>query len=66
MNGFRLLRIILGLMLIIQALILKDWIFALAGFIFTALPIFNVGCFGNTSCKIPNQDKTGEPKKVEP
>lgn len=66
MKGFRMLKIVLGLMVIIQAVFLRDWIFAVAGIIFTAMPVFNVGCCTGTSCKIPEQKNINKAENIHP
>jgi hypothetical protein len=59
----RFLRLGLGIAIIIQAVIAKDVLFAVLGFAFTAMPVFNVGCCGTTGCAAPpakNQDTEKE------
>ena len=48
-NFFRVLRLIMGLIIIAQAILSKDVLFGVAGFIFTLLPLFNQGCCGTQS-----------------
>lgn len=57
----RFLRLGMGIAILVQAVIAKDILFAFAGFIFTALPVFNMGCCGTAGCAAPlkkNQDST--------
>ena len=57
----RFLRLAMGIAILVQAVIAKDMLFALAGIVFTAMPVFNVGCCGTAGCAAPpkrNQDTT--------
>jgi len=59
----RLLRLGMGIAILVQAVMAKDLLFAFAGIIFTAMPVFNVGCCGTAGCTVPppkNQDTTKE------
>lgn len=48
---FRFLRLIMGVFIIAQSIILKDWLFGLAGVLFTLMPLLNQGCCGiGNSC----------------
>jgi hypothetical protein len=46
----RFLRLAMGIAILVQAVIAKDMLFAFAGIIFTAMPVFNVGCCGTAGC----------------
>ena len=46
----RFLRLGMGIAILGQAVIAKDMLFAFAGTIFTAMPVFNVGCCGTAGC----------------
>jgi hypothetical protein len=55
----RFLRLGIGIAILVQAIIAKDMFIAFAGIIFTAMPVFNVGCCGTAGCAAPpakNQD----------
>ena len=57
----RFFRLGLGIAILIQSIITQDSFFALAGIIFTAMPIFNIGCCGGSACSaVPpkNQEST--------
>lgn len=49
-NFMRLLRLALGIIIIIQGILVKDWMYILMGLLFSLLPIFNIGCCGATAC----------------
>lgn len=55
---FRVLRLLIGLGIIIQAFISKDTLFGVAGLIFTSMAVFNMGCCGVGGCATP-------PKKLD-
>lgn len=50
-NFFRLLRLILGVV-VVQAVMMKDIFFGLAGLLFSAMAIFNIGCCGMGGCQV--------------
>ena len=49
-NVMRLLRLILGIIIIVQGIQGNDWSFILLGSLFSLMPIFNVGCCGASGC----------------
>ena len=46
----RILRLLLGLGIIVQAMIVKDAFLGAAGLLFSSMAVFNVGCFGTGGC----------------
>ncbi len=51
-NFFRLLRLILGIMMLVQAIMLKDVLLGIAASIFSIMALSNTGCCGvNTCCQ---------------
>ncbi|MEP7237054.1 MAG: hypothetical protein ABI685_04290 [Ferruginibacter sp.] len=62
-NFIRLLRLGVGIAILVQAIIVRDILFAFLGLIFTAMPVFNIGCCGTQGCYVPagkEQDKAKE------
>ena len=58
----RFLRLAIGIAILVQAVIAKDILFAFAGILFTALPVFNVGCCGINRCYTPAKKTTDATK----
>ncbi len=59
----RFLRLVMGIAILVQGVMAKDILFALAGIIFTAMPVFDIGCCGTAGCAAPpakNQDSKKE------
>ena len=59
----RFLRLGMGIAIMAQAIIAKDILFSFLGLIFTAMPVFNIGCCGTQERYVPadkNQDKAKE------
>ncbi len=57
----RFLRLAMGIAILVQAVMAKDMLFAFAGLVFTAMPVFNIGCCGTAGCAAPpkkDQDTT--------
>jgi hypothetical protein len=59
----RLLRLALGIFIIVQAFITKDWTLGVLGTLFAAMPLFNIGCCGTGACEAPQQ-KAGTSKEI--
>ena len=49
----RFLRLILGLGVIVQAIILQDMLLGFAGLLFSGMAVFNAGCCGTAGCAAP-------------
>ena len=49
----RFLRLGLGIAIIVQSVIANNWTMAIVGFLFTAIPVFNIGCCGTGGCNTP-------------
>lgn len=63
-NWIRVLRLFAGLVILAQGLYASDWLFAIAGIIFTALAIFNAGCCAGSSCNHTQASKQEIPDNV--
>jgi len=50
----RVLRLLMGILISIQAYELDNYVLLFLGILFTALPLFNLGC-GSGSCAIPTK-----------
>lgn len=46
----RVLRLAIGIFIIVQSVITKDWLFVGAGVLFSLMPIMNIGCCGASGC----------------
>ena len=46
----RFLRLGLGIAVIIQSVLVKDVTMGILGILFTALPVFNIGCCSTAGC----------------
>lgn len=49
-NFMRFLRLALGIAIIVQSVIAKDWTLGIVGAVFTLMPVFNIGCCGAGGC----------------
>ena len=54
----------MGIAILVQAVIAKDMLFAFAGIIFTAMPVFNVGCCGTAGCAAPPKKDYDTTKEI--
>jgi cytochrome c oxidase assembly protein Cox11 len=51
-NFIRLLRLVLGVAILVQGIIIKDVSTILLGIVFAAMPVFNIGCCGTNGCAV--------------
>lgn len=49
-NFFRILRLVLGVIIIVQGIYSKDWQISMVGLLFAVLSLFNIGCCGSNGC----------------
>ena len=61
-NFMRFLRLGLGIAIIVQSAMAGNWTMGILGLLFTAMPIFNIGCCGTGECSTPIK-KTSETTK---
>ena len=60
----RFLRLAIGIAILVQAVIAKDILFAFVGLLFTAMPLFNVGCCGTNGCYTPDKKNVDAKKDI--
>lgn len=63
-NFFRFLRFVLGIIIVIQAIMARDWVFGLAGLFFSGMALFNAGCCGTGACYTPPVKNTNNTKDI--
>ena len=63
-NFLRFVRLALGIMIIIQAVVVKDWVMGFLGIFFTIMPLFNMGCCASGGCATPLKKKTEHSKEI--
>jgi hypothetical protein len=51
-NFFRIVRLVLGVMIIVQSIQFREYWFVLVGIVFAAMAIFDMGCAGG-ACAAP-------------
>ena len=61
-NFMRVLRLVMGIAIIVQAFVVKEVALGLAGLLFTGMAIFNAGCCGTGVCYTP-PSKNVQPQK---
>ena len=61
----RFLRLAMGIAILVQSILAKDIGFAIAGIIFTALPVFNIGCCGTAGCAVPPKKEPSTTKNID-
>lgn len=49
-NLLRILRLVLGIVILVQGLQMMQVPFIILGLVFTAMPLFNVGCCSGGAC----------------
>ena len=61
-NFMRVLRLALGIFIIVQCIMAKEWLLAGLGVLFSLMPLMNIGCCGASGCNTPvsKSDKKAE------
>lgn len=49
----RFLRLLIGIGIIVQAVVLQDFLLGAAGLLFSGMALFNAGCCGTAACAAP-------------
>jgi hypothetical protein len=63
-NFMRFLRLGLGIAIIVQSVIAGNWTMGILGLLFTAMPVFNIGCCGTSGCSTPTKKTTETTKDI--
>jgi hypothetical protein len=58
----RVLRLAIGIFIVVQSVVSKDWLFVGAGVLLSLMPIMNIGCCSASGCNTPVSKSN---KKVE-
>lgn len=58
----RVLRLVLGIFIIVQGIMAKEWLLIGLGGLFSLMPLMNIGCCGTSGCNTPISKSN---KKVE-
>ncbi|MFH6967199.1 hypothetical protein [Flavobacterium sp. FlaQc-28] len=61
-NFMRVLRLVLGIFIIVQGIMAKEWLLIGLGGLFSLMPLMNIGCCGTSGCNTPISKSN---KKVE-
>lgn len=59
-NFMRALRLILGVIIIVQGVQQKEFMYAFAGVLLTGMAIANIGCCGVGGCQVPTKKTNPE------
>lgn len=46
----RIIRLVLGIVIIVQGIQAQQWMLVVLGGLFTLMPLFNIGCCSTTGC----------------
>ncbi|HPH24095.1 MAG TPA: hypothetical protein PLW32_09440 [Chitinophagaceae bacterium] len=57
-NFVRILRLVFGIIILIQGIVQADYLFAFIGVVFAALSVANIGCCGTQACATNIQTKS--------
>jgi hypothetical protein len=64
-NFFRILRLILGVIIIVQSTYSKDWQISIVGLLFAGLALFNIGCCGASGCYTSSKSSQHNNKEIK-
>jgi|694.fasta_scaffold00585_19 Na+/alanine symporter len=60
----RALRLLIGIIIIVQAVMNKEWVFGIAGIFFACMALFNQGCCGTGACYTPIKKEIDSSKAI--
>ncbi|HQW82961.1 MAG TPA: hypothetical protein PK987_00785 [Ferruginibacter sp.] len=63
-NFIRLIRLLVGFAILMQAILVSDVLFIILGILFTAMPVFNIGCCSTNGCYTPVQKKSTHENEI--
>jgi hypothetical protein len=63
-NSNRILRLAMGIFIIVQGAIVKNWLGVGAGVLLSLMPIMNIGCCAASGCNTPIRKSNKNIKKV--
>jgi len=63
-NFIRVLRLAMGIAIMVQAFMAKDVLFGMIGILFTAMPVFNLGCCAAGNCAAPVRKEDPNAKEI--
>ncbi len=63
-NFMRFIRLALGIAIIVQSIIAKEWMMGILGVLFTAMPVFNIGCCAVGGCATPSKKNVESTKDI--
>ncbi len=63
-NFMRIVRLALGVSIIIQGVLIKEWMFVGLGALFSLMPILNIGCCATDNCGVPNRKNISKEEEV--
>lgn len=60
-NLMRAIRLGLGIFILIQSVMVKDWTLGILGIAFTLMPLLNIGCCGGGECRPASRQPQPDP-----
>lgn len=63
-NFMRFFRLGLGIAVIVQSAVAGNWAMGILGLLFTAMPVFNIGCCGTAGCITPVKKSSETAKDI--
>jgi hypothetical protein len=63
-NIFRFIRLVMGVAITVQAILMQDIIVGVAGLLITSMAIFNIGCCGTGGCSVSSKKTSQTTKEI--
>ncbi|HUI32576.1 MAG TPA: hypothetical protein VLY84_03090 [Dysgonamonadaceae bacterium] len=61
----RIIRLVLGIVIIVQGIQTQQWMLVVLGGLFTLMPVFNIGCCSTAGCSTRSYDVGKNEKSQE-
>lgn len=60
----RILRLLMGVAIIVEGVISREWMIVFAGVMFSLIPVLNIGCCSTSGCYAPIQKDNNKNEEV--
>lgn len=63
-NFLRFIRLVMGVVITVQAILMKEIMVGVAGLLLTCMAVFNIGCCGAGGCNVPTRKTSQTTKEI--
>lgn len=64
-NFIRAVRLVLGIVILVQGIMAKEYMYGMAGLLLSGMAIANIGCCGTAGCSVPSRKANNSSSDVK-